>query len=318
MCVIRHLGHVLSVFLLLLWSAAGAVAYPVPAQNEIAEGSLSHAIAHAVAGGLAAELAGEDFAGGSLGARLYAAGMIEITPQARQTAWQNVAIVEDCENFVNVRCGGAPSPQCMADYGSASARVDAIDAAGETFRNAFALVTSLGATGAPQAIFQCLRSAGCATRLARDVADGIGSEYAGTLTLAPAVGGAMAANGGRVVIQYGDQVLGIIDEARRVLTVVDELPDGRLLLETVDGLRGSYNSAGDFVATNRVTPEQLGDAQRQLDELSASLRGQRNPPATAIGAVDPQTGRIVAATSGDIPTNNHPQLQQMADDLVGH
>lgn len=67
--------------------------------------------------------------------------------------------------------------------------------------------------------------------------------------------------------------------------------------------------------TNRSTL--LQNAQNQLDELSISLSGQRNPPATAIGAIDPKTGKVVTATSGDVPTTIHPQLQQMADELGG-
>ncbi len=68
------------------------------------------------------------------------------------------------------------------------------------------------------------------------------------------------------------------------------------------------------VAPNRGL---LGNAQRQLDDFAASIRGQRNPPTTAIGAVDPQTGRIVTTTSGDVPSVIHPDLQRYADDLGG-
>ena len=74
------------------------------------------------------------------------------------------------------------------------------------------------------------------------------------------------------------------------------------IFDSAESTGAIYAFLRSSIATNRATPQQLSNAQTQLGELSAALRGQRNPPATAIGAVDPQTGRIVTATSGDVPT----------------
>lgn len=47
------------------------------------------------------------------------------------------------------------------------------------------------------------------------------------------------------------------------------------------------------------------------------MAGSKYKPATAIGAVDPITGKIVTTSNGAIPTTIAPELQSYADKLGG-
>nr|WP_223224542.1 hemagglutinin repeat-containing protein [Stenotrophomonas maltophilia] len=59
----------------------------------------------------------------------------------------------------------------------------------------------------------------------------------------------------------------------------------------------------------------IADAEQQLIKYIAGIG--RNPPATAIGAVDPTTGRIVTTSSGPVPDVIAPGLKAYADSLGG-
>ncbi|WP_392553164.1 hypothetical protein RHO14_04675 [Orbus wheelerorum] len=58
-------------------------------------------------------------------------------------------------------------------------------------------------------------------------------------------------------------------------------------------------------------------ANKQLELYIESLRSGKYKPATAIGAIDSQTGKIVMASNGDVPVKIAPELQIYADKLGG-
>ncbi|WP_226101917.1 hemagglutinin repeat-containing protein [Dickeya oryzae] len=61
----------------------------------------------------------------------------------------------------------------------------------------------------------------------------------------------------------------------------------------------------------------LTDASKQLDKYVNSFASSKYKPATAIGAVDPLTGKIVTTSNGAVPTVVAPELQSYADKLGG-
>lgn len=61
----------------------------------------------------------------------------------------------------------------------------------------------------------------------------------------------------------------------------------------------------------------LANANKELDQYVASLGNSKYKPATAIGVVDPLTGKVVTASSGTVPTKIAPELQAYADKLGG-
>ncbi|WP_380181031.1 VENN motif pre-toxin domain-containing protein [Kalamiella sp. sgz302252] len=61
----------------------------------------------------------------------------------------------------------------------------------------------------------------------------------------------------------------------------------------------------------------IKDASKQLDEFINSFSDSKYKPATAIGAVDPLTGKIVTTSNGVVPTVIAPELQAYADKLGG-
>jgi len=76
---------------------------------------------------------------------------------------------------------------------------------------------------------------------------------------------------------------------------------------------------GAFLAKRTMTAASevrlIADAEQQLIKYIAGIG--RNPPATAIGAVDPTTGRIVTMSSGPVPAVIAPELKAYADSLGG-
>ncbi|MFQ1042716.1 hypothetical protein ACGH47_10475, partial [Gilliamella sp. CG16] len=61
----------------------------------------------------------------------------------------------------------------------------------------------------------------------------------------------------------------------------------------------------------------LANANKELDQYIASLANSKYKPATAVGAVDPLTEKVVTASSGTVPTKIAPELQVYADKLGG-
>lgn len=59
----------------------------------------------------------------------------------------------------------------------------------------------------------------------------------------------------------------------------------------------------------------LTDASKQLDKYVNSFASSKYKPATAIGAVDSLTGKIVTTSNGAVPTVVAPELQSYADKL---
>lgn len=82
------------------------------------------------------------------------------------------------------------------------------------------------------------------------------------------------------------------------------------------GKATSVEVSGTAVATT-TNSELLSDANRQLDLYAQSLKAGKYIPPTAIGAVDPITGKIVTTSSGSIPTTIAPELQSYAEQLGG-
>ncbi|MGR3484147.1 MAG: EndoU domain-containing protein [Paracoccaceae bacterium] len=66
------------------------------------------------------------------------------------------------------------------------------------------------------------------------------------------VGATAAGIGGKLVLQHGDQIVGVVDDLGRVLTPVSQTPDdaGRLLLTAPDGTVGYLDDADGFVITS--------------------------------------------------------------------
>ncbi|MER2950361.1 VENN motif pre-toxin domain-containing protein [Morganella morganii] len=73
--------------------------------------------------------------------------------------------------------------------------------------------------------------------------------------------------------------------------------------------------AGKNLAKNEAVL--LNDASKQLDEYVNSFADSKYKPATAIGAVDPLTGKIVTTSNGAVPAVVAPELQAYADKLGG-
>jgi hypothetical protein len=195
----------------------------------------------------------ENIIGGSNAIIMYQlAGIENDFRNAQATAYQNLAVIEDYANFVDVRCSGTHSAECMQSYDAASNRIARLDALGQDITTVLAFVTSLGTAGAAAGLGQCVRSAHCAMRLARDIADGFGAEYAGQLTLVSAAG-----MGGRYVLQYGDEVVGFIDDLGDGIRVVSQIPGAeRIVFDSASNTHGYFDNAGQWVDTWTV-PTQI-------------------------------------------------------------
>ncbi|MHA7845174.1 hemagglutinin repeat-containing protein [Serratia sp. D1N4] len=63
--------------------------------------------------------------------------------------------------------------------------------------------------------------------------------------------------------------------------------------------------------------EMLSNANKQLDQYVKSFADSKYKPATAIGAVDPLTGKVVTTSNGAIPEVIAPELKAYADKLGG-
>lgn len=85
--------------------------------------------------------------------------------------------------------------------------------------------------------------------------------------------------------------------------------------EGIIGLQESSRSTGKNLAKSETAL--LNDASKQLDKYVNSFSGSKYKPATAIGAVDPLTGKIVTTSNGAVPTVIDPELQAYADKLGG-
>ena len=61
----------------------------------------------------------------------------------------------------------------------------------------------------------------------------------------------------------------------------------------------------------------MNNANKQLDQYVKSFADSKYKPATAIGAVDPLTGKVVTTSNGAIPEVIAPELKAYADKLGG-
>jgi hypothetical protein len=160
-----------------------------------------------------------------------------------------------------------------------------------------ALAPSGGDAGAGAGLGQCVRSAHCAMRLARDIADGFGAEYAGQLTLVSAAG-----MGGRYVLQHGDEVVGFIDDLGDGIRVVSQIPGAeRIVFDSASNTHGYFDNAGQWVDTWTV-PTQIDvsfptNIQHLLPPPANRIHGL--PPSElsnqrlldGVGGLDVSTGR---------------------------
>ncbi|MEI7206956.1 VENN motif pre-toxin domain-containing protein [Pectobacterium carotovorum] len=90
---------------------------------------------------------------------------------------------------------------------------------------------------------------------------------------------------------------------------------GKSGTSAIDDIVKGGEQAGKHLAKNETTL--LNDASNQLDKYVNSFAGSKYKPATAIGAVDPLTGKIVTTSNGAVPTGVAPELQAYADKLGG-
>ena len=82
--------------------------------------------------------------------------------------------------------------------------------------------------------------------------------------------------------------------------------------------QGANNLASIQASANRtITNNQLIELQSLLNNSIQNLKKLKLTPATAIGAVDPISGKMIVATNGDIPTKIAPQLLEYANKLGG-
>ncbi|WP_420921600.1 hemagglutinin repeat-containing protein [Enterobacter quasiroggenkampii] len=90
---------------------------------------------------------------------------------------------------------------------------------------------------------------------------------------------------------------------------------GKAGTSAIDSIIKGSEQAGKNVAKNETAL--IDDASKQLDKYVNSFAGSKYKPATAIGAVDPLTGKIVTTSNGAVPTIVAPELQAYADKLGG-
>ncbi|MBU9823898.1 hemagglutinin repeat-containing protein, partial [Rahnella perminowiae] len=125
-----------------------------------------------------------------------------------------------------------------------------------------------------------------------------------TVRAATAAGGAY---------QFGTGV-GQLIEGDDPWVAAGNMTSGALAMSAVGFKPGGTGSAAKGTTTNSNL---VSDASKQLDLYVESLAGSKYKPATAIGAVDPITGKIVTTSNGAIPTTIAPELQSYADKLGG-
>ncbi|EMY7925456.1 VENN motif pre-toxin domain-containing protein [Klebsiella aerogenes] len=90
---------------------------------------------------------------------------------------------------------------------------------------------------------------------------------------------------------------------------------GKSGTSAIDSIVKGGEQAGKNLAKSETAL--LNDASKQLDKYVNSFAGSKYKPATAIGAVDPLTGKIVTTSNGAVPTVVAPELQAYADKLGG-
>ncbi|NCH72848.1 hemagglutinin repeat-containing protein [Cronobacter dublinensis] len=84
---------------------------------------------------------------------------------------------------------------------------------------------------------------------------------------------------------------------------------------TIDSVVKSGEQASKSIA--RSEAELLSDTSKQLEKYVNAFANSKYKPATAIGALDPLTGKIVTTSNGSVPTIIAPELQAYADRLGG-
>ncbi|WP_277593093.1 hemagglutinin repeat-containing protein [Pseudomonas chlororaphis] len=85
--------------------------------------------------------------------------------------------------------------------------------------------------------------------------------------------------------------------------------------KTVGTGKAAANDASFGTSVGGGTAKLLDDASKQLEQYIRTF--DKYKPPTAIGAVDPLTGKIVTMSSGKVPTKIAPELQMYADKLGG-
>ncbi|WP_455813240.1 hemagglutinin repeat-containing protein [Pseudomonas graminis] len=125
-----------------------------------------------------------------------------------------------------------------------------------------------------------------------------------TVRAATAAGGAY---------QFGTGV-GQLIEGNDPWAAAGNMASGALAMSAVGLKPGGTGNAVKEATTNSNL---VSNASKQLDLYVESLAGSKYKPATAIGAVDPLTGKIVTTSNGAIPTTIAPELQSYADKLGG-
>ena len=121
---------------------------------------------------------------------------------------------------------------------------------------------------AVQLIRSCASNPLCLNRLGIAVGEAAAGDALGGATLSITV----AAGSGRLVLQKGDEIVGLIDDALgRLVRVGDTVGDSAPLFRAADGVLYRLDSAQGLsqTATNRTVNELLEDASGRLNTLVA-------------------------------------------------
>ena len=243
-------------------------------------------------------------------------------PAQRQLA-VNIDYAKGYLDYQQTKCSGLSAIQCQADYAVAYQDYQEDMVLVQKAKLVLALATGALPAGASALLSMrtCLSNPVCINEMA-------------ILAAEVAAGDALTGNslsmsvhtGGKVVMKAGDQIVGLIDDAGRVLARVDDVAGNALVFRNTDGSLLRLNNTGDLVATNRIVPDEILD-QADLDrfvtlrnDLGITSNNQlRRNVAVGEGNVDGvDIGEIIGVSGKRGPGVDMPENPIFTTTTVGH